>query len=173
MRDAIRWGDEALQRSNAVSIGFMLVAMLGCVFTNIVMRYVFALSFAWIEELARFTMIWIVFLGIGLALRHGLHVAVKLLPDAVPGLRRPLGVISWAITFAFFAALCWFGYQYADFAARQRSTMLNISMFWVYLAVPIGAALGMLHMALGLFNPALWSEQDTASSSHSVSGGAS
>jgi TRAP-type C4-dicarboxylate transport system permease small subunit len=151
----------------------MLVTMLICVFSNIVSRYLFSVSFAWIEEVARFLMIWIVFLGAGLALRHGLHVAVMLLPDAVPALSRPLAVLSWIITFAFFGVLCWYGYEYAEFAARQRSTMLNISMYWVYLAVPIGAALGMLHMALGLQNLPLWCQPDPIRQAQTPSNGVS
>jgi TRAP-type transport system small permease protein len=148
--------DHALQGLNALVLSVMLVGMLGCVFANVVSRYLFAVSFAWAEEAARFLMIWTVFLGAGLALRHGLHVAVTLLPDAVPMLRRPLFWIGFALTFAFFGLLLRYGLDYANFASRQRSTILRLPMIWVYMAVPAGAALALAHMLLGLRAAPRW-----------------
>ena len=88
--------------------------------------------------------------------RHGLHVAVTLLTDAVPPLRRPLFWLGFAVTFAFFALLLRYGLEYAGFAARQRSTILRLPMYWVYMAVPVGAGLALAHMVLGLRAPPLW-----------------
>lgn len=148
--------DRALQGLNALVLSAMIAAMLGCVFANVVSRYLFEVSFAWAEEAARFLMIWTVFLGAGLALRHGLHVAVTLLPDAVPMLRRPLFWLGFAVTFAFFVLLLRYGLDYAQFAARQRSTILRLQMYWVYMAVPVGAGLALAHMVLGLRAAPLW-----------------
>lgn len=149
--------DQALQGLNAFVLCVMLLGMLGCVFANVVSRYLFAVSFAWVEEAARFLMIWTVFLGVGLALRHGLHVAVTLLPDAVPPLRRPLFWLGFAVTFVFFILLLRYGLDYATFASRQRSTILRLQMYWVYMAVPVGAGLALAHMLLGLRSAPLWS----------------
>lgn len=157
LSDVLDGGDRALQGLNALILGAMLVVMLACVVGNVTSRYLFAVSFAWTEEAARFMMIWTVFLGAGLALRHGLHVAVTLLPEAVPPLRRPLFWIGFAVTFAFFALLLRYGLDYAGFAARQRSTILRLPMIWVYMAVPVGAGLALAHMLLGLRAPPLWS----------------
>jgi TRAP-type C4-dicarboxylate transport system permease small subunit len=153
---ALDSADRGLQALNALVLCVMLVAMLGCVFANVVSRYLFAVSFAWAEEAARFMMIWTVFLGAGLALRHGLHVAVTLLPDALPPLRKPLFWIGLAVTFTFFALLMRYGFDYALFASRQRSTILRLPMIWVYMAVPVGAGLAMAHMVLGLRAAPLW-----------------
>lgn len=142
--------DRALQGLNAFVLGAMVLAMLGCVIANVVSRYLFAVSFAWAEEAALFLMIWTVFLGAGLALRHGLHVAVTLLPDAVVPLRKPFFWLSFIVTFLFFALLLRYGLDYAGFAARQRSTILRLPMYWVYMAVPLGSALVLAHMLLGL-----------------------
>lgn len=149
--------DRALQRLNAFMLCAMLLGMLSCVFANVVSRYLFAVSFGWAEEAARFLMIWTVFLGVGLALRHGLHVAVTLLPDAVPPLRRPLFWLGFSVTFVFFMLLLRYGLDYATFAARQRSTILRLQMYWVYMAVPIGAGLALAHMLFGLRAAPLWS----------------
>ena len=55
----------------------------------------------WVEELTQYQMIWITYLGAGLALRQGRHVAVDLVGDLLPpGLRRGLRIfIGVAIYF--------------------------------------------------------------------------
>ena len=46
-----------------------LAVMATLVFGNVVSRYLFNYSFSWVEELTRYMMIWVCFLGSGLALR--------------------------------------------------------------------------------------------------------
>ena len=65
-----------------------LIAMMGSmaclVFANVVARYVFNDSIIWVEEFTQFEMIWITFLGAGLALREGRHVAVDIVDEYLP-----------------------------------------------------------------------------------------
>ena len=58
----------------------LMAAMAVLVFANVVSRYVFNYSFIWVEELSRYMMIWVGFLGAGLVLRVGAHIAVDVLP---------------------------------------------------------------------------------------------
>ncbi|MCU0564691.1 MAG: TRAP transporter small permease subunit, partial [Desulfobacterales bacterium] len=44
-------------------VAVLLVAMSGTVFGNVVCRYFLDASLAWYEEVSRFLLIWIVFLG--------------------------------------------------------------------------------------------------------------
>lgn len=145
--------DRTIIRINGWVIGIMLMVMLALVCTNVVGRYFFLYSFGWIEEVSRYLMIWIVFLGAGLALREGMHVAVTLFADLSMGLKPVFKWAAWILTFLFFAALAWYGYKYAMFAARQRSTMLQLPMWTIYLAVPIGSVMCIVHMVLDLLNP--------------------
>ncbi len=142
--------DRGFCRLNGFAIGAMLAVMLATVFVNVVGRYFFLISFGWIEEVSRYLMIWIVFLGAGLALREGMHVAVTILSDLAGSVRPAFKWGAWALTFAFFLALAKFGYDYAMFASRQRSAMLQLPMWAVYLAVPVGSALVLVHMLLDL-----------------------
>lgn len=142
--------DDAFCRINGYAVGAMLFVMLALVFVNVVCRYFFFVSFGWIEEVSRYLMIWIVFLGAGLGLREGMHVAVTLFVDIAGPARPYLMKAAWIGTFVFFAALGWYGYEYAMFAARQRSTMLQLPMWTIYLAVPIGSLLTLIQMLLAL-----------------------
>ena len=62
----------------------LLLAIMACiVFANVVLRYTTGDSIVWAEEVARHMMIWITFLGAGLVLRFGGHVAIDNLHRAV------------------------------------------------------------------------------------------
>ena len=72
----------------------LLAAMSVIVFTNVVMRYTTHESLEWAEEVSRHMMIWLTFLGAGLVLRYGGHIAVENLQDALP---RRGGVVMRAV----------------------------------------------------------------------------
>ena len=48
----------------------------------------------------------------------------------------------------FFAAVAWYGWQYASFAWRQQSAVLRLSLGAVYMAIPIGSLLMLGHVCL-------------------------
>src|SRR5690606_6818329 len=85
-----RWEAAFVTANNWVVIGLM-GTMAALVLANVVSRYVYNYSIIWVEELTQFQMIWITYLGAGLALRQGRHVAVDLVENLLPpGLRRGL-----------------------------------------------------------------------------------
>lgn len=142
--------DRALIALNRLVLAALLAAMALLVFGNVCARYLFNASFGWVEELTRYMMIWLAYLGAGLALRHGNHVAVMLMVEALP--RVPallLRTVSGLVMAGFLAALAWIGWEYAEFASRQRTPVLQWPTGAVYLAIPIGTALMALHLALG------------------------
>ncbi|NKC31527.1 TRAP transporter small permease [Falsiroseomonas selenitidurans] len=127
----------------------LLVAACALVFANVVLRYGFGVSLAWAEEASRYMMIWLAFLAAGLALREGAHIAVDLLPEALPEpAARWLRALILAAIAGFLGLLLVLGINYADFAMMQRSPVLRLSMGLVYLAIPVGTALMLLHLAL-------------------------
>ena len=71
-------------RTNQVLIGGMMGIMFILVFVNVVTRYIFGLSFATTEEISTFLMIWITYIGAGLALREGRLAAIDLFQDMLP-----------------------------------------------------------------------------------------
>ena len=53
-------------------------------FFQVIARYVFDAPPFWTEELARFTLIWITFVGAGLVHQRGEHIAVNSFRDTLP-----------------------------------------------------------------------------------------
>ncbi len=133
---------------NKALVATVLAAVFAIVFVNVVGRYVFGQSFAWVEEAARHLMILGAFCGIGLALREGRLVAITLFPDVLP---PALGrVLRWGIVLvmlAFMAVMLWFGVQFVEFGWDKETMSTRMSRGIPYLAIPIGCALFLIQLA--------------------------
>ena len=125
----------------------MLMATL--VFVNVIARYVLNFSIIWAEEVSQYLMIWIAYLGAGLALREGRHVALELLHDSLPvALGRKLRMVVGGFVLVFLGAVTVLGFQFAVFVWSQETPVLNISLGIPSLAIPIGTLLFAVHLVL-------------------------
>ena len=139
--------ERVLLAGNRGVIIAMMATMVALVFANVVSRYIFNYSIIWAEELAQYLMVWITFLGAGLAMREGRHVAVEMLQNALPRpLARTARVIVIGAVLAFLATLVVLGSMFVNFAWDQETPVMNVPMGIPYLAVPIGAFLFFVHM---------------------------
>jgi TRAP-type C4-dicarboxylate transport system permease small subunit len=125
----------------------MMAVMVLLVFMNVVSRYIFNHSIIWAEEVSQYLMVWVAFLGAGLALRQGRHVAIEILQDRLPSkARRMTRHLVALLLILFMGILIILGFQFARFAWDQETPVLNIPQGIPYLAVPIGALLLMTHL---------------------------
>jgi TRAP-type C4-dicarboxylate transport system permease small subunit len=125
-----------------VMASFLLVAMV-VIGYQVFTRYVLNFTSPWSEELARYCNIWITMLGIGVVLRRGEHIKLDYLESVVTekGMlkaRLLLEVISTTITSIFLAFLLYGGIGILKAANRQTAPGLKISLFFIYIAIPIG-----------------------------------
>jgi len=133
--------------ANQAVIVTMMSIMVALVFTNVVTRYLFNNSIIWAEELSQYLMVWIAFLGAGLALREGRHVAVEMLQDKLPQrFRRNVRGVVAILMAAMFLTVAILGFRFAHFAMEQETPVMNISLAIPYLCVPIGALLLLGHL---------------------------
>ena len=145
--------DRFLVRANQLVIGLMMLAMFVLVFVNVVGRYVFNTSFAKAEEVSTFLMIWVTYLGAGLALREGRHVAIDMFQDKLPfEARRALRIVLGANVLIFFAVLAYLGVQMSIFGWHQETIATQIPTGIPYLAIPLGALVFCMHLALTFRN---------------------
>ena len=136
-------------RVNEFAVVVLMAVMTSLVLLNVVTRYGFQFSLTWAEELSRFMMIWVAYIGAGLALRQGNHVAFEyvqslLPPRLVPWLRAfiALGIL------VFLAYLTYFGWEFSQLTMRQRSAVMGIQRGIVGLAIPIGATVLGMHLLM-------------------------
>jgi TRAP-type transport system small permease protein len=134
---------------NGWSVIACLVAMSGVVFTNVALRYLLNQSIPWADEVARYLMIWMTFLAAGLVLRHGGHVAITNLQEALPN-RAQIALRAGLVLLmlGFFAYMVWVGHEYMTRMGRQLTPATRISYWYIYLAMPVGFSLLIAHLAL-------------------------
>ncbi|MBN9671542.1 TRAP transporter small permease [Roseibium aggregatum] len=134
---------------NRLLVAGALAAMFVIVFANVIGRYVFGVSLSWGEEVARFLMIFGVFAGAGLALRSGRLVEIDIVTAFLPDrLRR---IVRWgavALMAGFMALIFYYGVRFVAFGWNKETMATGISRGIPYLAVPLGAALFLCHLAL-------------------------
>lgn len=139
--------EQAFVRINQALVVALMASMALLVFVNVVTRYLFNHSIIWVEELTQYQMIWVTYLGAGLALREGRHVAVDTLQDWLsPGARRALRRLLAAAMAVFLVVLVVLGLQIAAFTWNQETPVLGLPTGVPYLAVPLGAAACLLHL---------------------------
>ncbi|CAO3437859.1 TRAP transporter small permease [Azospirillum doebereinerae] len=86
---------DLLERITEWIMAAMLAVMVGLVFGNVVLRYVFNSGIVAAEEIARLMFVWLVFLGATLALRHQQHLGLEILQARLPArVRRACAVVA-------------------------------------------------------------------------------
>lgn len=133
-------------------VGAMLGVMVLTVAAQIVVRFVlpkFGILAAapWTEELARYLMVWSIFLGAAIATRSGAMIAMDSVVDALPAaLGDGVRTLSFVITLAFFALLVWLGVRWTQFGMIETSTVMAAPMALVYAAMPVGSSIAILNI---------------------------
>jgi TRAP-type C4-dicarboxylate transport system permease small subunit len=126
------------------SVIFVLILLWG-VFS----RYVLNISVAWVEELAVYFMIWLVFLGIGVAAQERAHIGMLFIRDSLPvPIRKYVILLTNLLMIAFLAVVAYQGTILAINVIPQTSAALRLSFFWPYMAIPFGAGLMIIQLAL-------------------------
>ena len=77
-----------------VAIAACLAAMVVLVFTNVVLRYLFNSGIPTSEELSRWLLVWLTFLGAIVALRQHAHLGVDTLVRALPPLGKKICFVA-------------------------------------------------------------------------------
>lgn len=118
------------------------------VFLQFFTRYVLNDSFAWTEEIARYGLIWVTFIGAAMVTRKNSHIAVVLLPNLLsPLAARILLALVDIVTLGFLGLLCYFSVTILERMQMQRMTIIELSMTYVYGAVVLGCFLMLLRQA--------------------------
>ncbi len=140
--------ENAFVATNRWLLIVILTAMSLIVFANVVLRYTTGESLFWGEEVSRYLMIWLALLGMGPVLRSGGHIAIDNLQDGLPpSIARFVRVLVVLILTVFFLVMIRYGIDYVDRTMVQSAPSIQIPMGYVYLALPVGFALALLHLA--------------------------
>ena len=136
-------------KANYMAIGLMMGLMFVLVFFNVIGRYCFHFSLSAAEEISSFLMIWVTYIGAGLALRQGRHAAIDVFQGFLPEkARRITRAVLGVVILLFFAALAYYGTLLVIFGWSQETAATQISKGIPYLGIPIGAMVFGLHLVI-------------------------
>ncbi|ERP98675.1 hypothetical protein Q669_00025 [Labrenzia sp. C1B10] len=130
------------------------------VFLQFFTRYVLNDSLAWTEEVARYLLILVCFLGAVTATRRGAHITLEFLMRMVPPrLAKALTVLSQTITLGFFASMTWIGIELTQ-KTRQKMISLPIPKAWIYTICVVALGLMAFYSAIWLWRRLRQSPED-------------
>ena len=139
--------DSHILRLNRWALIVMLSVMSLLTFSNVTLRFLTSHSMVWAEEVSRHLMIWLTFIGAGLVLRAGGHIAADNLQEYLPQRGARIVRASVAVLLlVFFAAMAWQGVNYIAFQWGQTTAVLQIPFGFVYAAMPVGFVLMIYHL---------------------------
>jgi TRAP-type C4-dicarboxylate transport system permease small subunit len=148
---AALWLVDRLNLVLTYAIGLLLAVMTVAVFTQVMVRFVLTalginISAAWTEEIARYALIWIVFLGAGIGCRRRQLISLEFIVRALPSLPgQGLVHLGLLACIGFFLLLISVGLAFMELGAVETSPVMQIPKAWVYAAMPAGAALMILN----------------------------
>jgi TRAP-type transport system small permease protein len=104
---------------------------------------VFEAPLFWTEEVARYALVWMTFLGSAeLFRRRGGHINIEMAVDALPATaRRVVGLACNLIILLVLAAMGVGGYVLMRNSSFAVSAALAIPMPWVYAVIPASAVI--------------------------------
>ncbi len=132
--------------TKALTVLFLSVVTV-MVAVEVILRYCFGSSLIVTEELSRYLMVWVVFLACSLAVRDRAHISIEVVANAFSGRARAVyGLVAQLLFAAFLTFLVIEGAIALSFQMEQIIPTLNISIFWFYLAIPVGGVLMILNL---------------------------
>ena len=137
---ALSWLIEAV-----IILGSFIIV--GMVTTEVVLRKFMGSSLIFTEEMARYLMVWIVFLGGAIAVRDQAHIRINFMVKRFsPKIQIFLAALAHLLTALFLVLLGIEGVRILPRQLYQTCICVDISMFCFYLAIPVGCALMLIYM---------------------------
>lgn len=125
----------------------VLLTMVALVFYQVIARFILGSQLRWSEELARYCMLYISFLGIGAGIKYHKHVGVDLLSNLLkPEGKRILRLFLAVVTVIIIGIFTYYTGKVAlkIFKTGQVSPAAHIPMWIPYATIPLGFFGGIL-----------------------------
>jgi TRAP-type C4-dicarboxylate transport system permease small subunit len=140
----------------SMALACAMLALAACLgLFQIITRFVLEQPAEWSEVMIRFSLIWMVFMGIPTAFRQGAMVSVDVMYRwSPPKLKRMLDWVVFLAALSLVLVIIWWGWDYAQRGKVQSVIgMEGVSMFWAYIALPIGGVFSVIGLVGNLLDP--------------------
>lgn len=117
-----------------------IVLMTLGVFSQVILRTVFKMTFLPIEDILPYSFSITTFTGSALLFREKGHIAITFLADALPGIGgKIVGFIAETLTLFFLGFVLVVGTEFMIAGKYQFSPLLKIPLFYIFTVVPLFA----------------------------------
>ena len=127
-----------------IIVMILTAALVFMVFAQVVLRYVFSGGIIWIEELERYTFIWLMFLGIVLGIKNQKHIAVTVVIEKIEKVWKYADRIPKIFNLIFFVCLTVISWSFTMKGFSGFASVLPVSLGYVYLIIPCSSAIGVI-----------------------------
>ncbi|MFZ7133264.1 MAG: TRAP transporter small permease [Eubacteriales bacterium] len=139
--------DKIARVLSQTAVGIMVVTVLAQVF----MRYFLKNPLVWGDELAKYSLVFMTFIGAAVALRDKQLAAMELITEKLPEKIKKMFVI---LVYIMEIVLLGFLFYYSinllmeDSVKAQLSPALQVPMTWIYFSMPLGVGLMLIQAVL-------------------------
>jgi tripartite ATP-independent transporter DctM subunit len=140
-----------LESAAILLLNLGLVAEVGIVFLNTILRAFHLSLMPGMEETARLFLIWLAFLGGAVAYGRGRFMAITILVDCLPSGARayPMAAVQWMVALIA-AVIGGASIPLQILNAGARTTLLGIGFVWLTIPMTLGCAILLVHAGLAL-----------------------
>ncbi len=148
--NAVKRASDVIDR---ISCWLVVLTMGGMVFftaLQIIFR-VYLQALSWSEEVVRYLLVWSTFIGAGCVYKRAGHINVTFIQDFFKGkAKKFIQLLVQLLNSIFFAAAVYYGIQYMEKQGSQVAAALPIPMSLMYMAIPVGFGILLLHSVSAL-----------------------
>lgn len=139
---------DPVEKVLAATCVLALAMMLGLGVLTVLFRFVIQSSLAFPDEMIRYLFVWVIALGSAIGLRRNIHAAIGIVVKSFPDpLKRASLLFASTCVIVFLAIVANMGWHATLSATTQISPAMEISMAWLFAAVPTGAVFGIVFTA--------------------------
>jgi TRAP-type C4-dicarboxylate transport system permease small subunit len=107
---------------------------------SVFFRYAFNSPIIWGDEIVRYSLVWMTFVGAALATKENQHISVDVIDLALPELGKK--ILNWfvdIVVVAFMVIIIYYGIKMTDFQrGTYGETLAWFSYAYVYVSIPVG-----------------------------------
>jgi len=125
-----------LKKINVTISFFMIILMFTSVTANVIGRYFFNYSLAFVDEFARYTFIWMVFAGAVVAYEEGEHISLQVVVKKLSARKQKfVNTINKIMEAVFSVVTAFYGFKIFSLINLNISPTLGVPMGYFYISI--------------------------------------
>lgn len=141
---------DILNKISRVAITLLLIWITIVLVLQVSARYIFSSGMFWTEEMARYAMVWVIFLGAAVVTKEKAHINVPILETIFPSFKKHFSVLQIIFFLMYIVIILFISWGTLQVLQYQFSANMRLPMALVYSVVPISFILILIHLLANL-----------------------